>query len=420
MTNLRQLLPLATETTAEAVLADAHEAQKMPLAIGAAETVQFCDAVSHKLLQDPRTISFPEFTALGFWLRKSSIQNLLKTHLHAHTQTKNVPAGLAFLLPPGNVTTLFFYNVALSLLCGNVTLVRLSDKDLPAQNLLIDIVGTCLAEAPEALRRRLMIVRYGHDDAITSALSMGCDLRLIWGGDATVTHMRSLPLPPLANEIAFGDRFSSSALKASAYRHANDKARDELVHQFYNDMYWFDQLACASPRLLVWVGDEKTTSEASDDFNSRLASYAEKKRYVPPSGASTAKLSMSYLALHDLPAQTYQVHNPELTTIALSDLSSLSAFKSVNYGFGLLLTSRLDKLNDLAAYADRRDQTLTVWGFSTEERETFTTTCDGRGFDRIVSVGQALAFEPVWDGHNLFAALTRLVRVVPEKTAKNR
>ena len=236
-------------------------------------------------------------------------------------------------------------------------------------------------------------------------------MRLIWGGDATVAQIRALALPPLANEIGFGDRFSASAINAEAYLTADDQTRANLIAAFANDLFWFDQFACASPRLLVWVGTEITADQASTDFYARLAQHAEDKGINPSAGTPLAKLTMTYLALHDLPVTQHHIYNPALTVVTLADLSTLSPFKRVPYGFGLLLATRLETLGDLATTAERRDQTLTVWGFPPKACEDFVRACGGRGFDRIVPVGHALDFHPIWDGHNLFAAMTRLVQV---------
>ncbi len=409
MTSLSQLLPQEKEATVDEIVALVHTAQQIPLAIGAEETLKFCSDLSQKLLQDERAQAFPELAALGFWLRAASVRRMVQNYLVAETQICPMPLGVVLHLPPGNVPTLFLYSAVISLLCGNVTIVRLSRKDTPSRVFLIELIGACLSLAPESLRQRLILLRYEPNDAITTSLSQACDLRLIWGGDATVAHIRTLPLPPLANEICFGDRFSASAINANAYLAADDQTRASLINAFYNDLSWFDQFACASPRLLVWIGNEAETDQASLDFYHRLSHH---KHPDPNAGVPLAKLNMAYLALHDLPVTLYCVYAPSLTVITLADLSTLSPFKQVAYGFGLLLEARLETLNDLAATAERRDQTLSVWGFSSETCASFVSACGGRGFDRIVPVGQALDFHPIWDGHNLFAAMTRRIQIL--------
>ncbi|RAV23587.1 acyl-CoA reductase, partial [Staphylococcus warneri] len=32
-----------------------------------------------------------------------------------------------------------------------------------------------------------------------------------------------------------------------------------LLEKFYNDVFWFDQMACSSPRLVVWIGEKIET-----------------------------------------------------------------------------------------------------------------------------------------------------------------
>ena len=66
-------------------------------------------------------------------------------------------------------------------------------------------------------------------------------------------------------------------------------------------------------------------------------------------------------------------------------------------------------LDDLVGLISRKDQTLSCFGFGREELETFVRRLAGRGIDRVVPFGSALAFSAVWDGYDLPAEFTRLV-----------
>ncbi|WP_420872013.1 acyl-CoA reductase [Cohnella rhizosphaerae] len=54
----------------------------------------------------------------------------------------------------------------------------------------------------------------------------------------------------MATELTFANRFSFSVLSANAIEEAAEAEMDRLVQQFYNDCYWFQQMACSSPRLV--------------------------------------------------------------------------------------------------------------------------------------------------------------------------
>jgi hypothetical protein len=189
---------------------------------------------------------------------------------------------------------------------------------------------------------------------------------------------------------------------------ADGDSRHRLAERLFNDAYWFDQLACSSPRLLVWVGEAPEVDAARDLLFSELARVVGAKGYKVQPGAAIAKLTFMYGALIDRPIErVYQVGN-ELLVMGLKDLSG---FDRTHPGAGLFFDARVDSLSDLVTFVSRRDQTLTAHGFSAEELTAFARSLHGRGIDRIVEFGEALTFGSLWDGYDLLAELTRTVNV---------
>jgi hypothetical protein len=62
-------------------------------------------------------------------------------------------------------------------------------------------------------------------------------------------------------------------------------------------------------------------------------------------------------------------------------------------------------------HVDRGDQTLSHFGFDPGEPSALAAELNGRGVDRIVPVGQALAFGRFWDGVDLLEEMVRRVHV---------
>ncbi|MDX2028167.1 MAG: acyl-CoA reductase [Alphaproteobacteria bacterium] len=403
MSALLRLLPEKQDISAEIAVSAARAAAAQPLAPGSDDVKKYCGDLSALLLGSAEARSYPELQALGFWLRPASVDSMVKKFL----SSPRTAIGIAFHMPPSNVATLFGYTSSIALLCGNAVLVRLPSAENPVQTLLVSLMQEALAQNSRALRERLILLRYGHDDAVTSELSRACQLRMVWGSDETVEHISALPLPAAARHVSFGDRYSAMALKAAAWLRLNSEERNDVIKQIFNDIYVFDQLACASPRLLVWVGDEKTAAQAAEDFYPRLASCAKARGYMPGAGESIAKQNTNFLALHDLAVAAYTNYGPQLTVLALTGFEGLSTFKKVNYGYGTLLAVRLETLAEFAPHTEARDQTLSCWGFAEDEMQAFAGAGKRRGFDRMVAAGQALTFDPVWDGCNLFDAMTR-------------
>jgi hypothetical protein len=62
-------------------------------------------------------------------------------------------------------------------------------------------------------------------------------------------------------------------------------------------------------------------------------------------------------------------------------------------------------------FVDEGDQTLTHWGLEEAALREFALAAGSRGLDRVVPIGEALAFDVVWDGFHLMDDMLRRVRV---------
>ncbi|MFY9288300.1 MAG: acyl-CoA reductase, partial [Alphaproteobacteria bacterium] len=393
MTKHVQLISESKEISVDHIVQKVRELQKQSLQSPSAEAVRFCTGLSQALLDSKEAQKYPELQTLAFWLRPASHKILLERFLPDHIERS--PVGVVFILPPSNVPTLFGYLSVIALLSGNTCLVRLPSSPHPVQIILTSLIQEILPTFL-SLRERLIILRYNHDDEITAQLSSVCNLRLAWGSDETVDHIAKITLPRDAKHISFGDRFSAAAIKIESYLALDAQERDQLLRKIYNDIYLFDQMACSSPRLIVWGGKKDGLNEAKSDFYGRLSEQTKAHHYQLGAGESIAKLNATYLALYDLAPTSYKNYNPQLTTLTLPNLDQFSNFKRINFGYGLLPDVYIEKLDDFAAYTEPHDQTLVCFGFSPSEIEKFQKAQARLGFDRIVEPGQALTFDPFW------------------------
>jgi hypothetical protein len=69
----------------------------------------------------------------------------------------------------------------------------------------------------------------------------------------------------------------------------------------------------------------------------------------------------------------------------------------------------VDSLDQVAQWATDSDQTVAHFGFEPDVLRAFAVAAGARGVDRVVPIGQALTFGPVWDGHDLVDDLVRRV-----------
>ena len=259
-----------------------------------------------------------------------------------------------------------------------------------------------------ALAGELAVVSYGHEPEPTAALSLEADVRLLWGGDATVGRIRAVPLGPGGHDLTFGDRFSFAVLRPAAVLEATPDELTALAERLFNDAYWFDQMGCASPRLLVWVGAAEAAATAREALFAALERVIAAKAYTLAPGAAIAKLTFTYGALIDRAVTGVHEAGNELSVLTLEDLTG---FDRTHPGAGLFFEARVGALADLVPFVARKDQTVTAHGFSTDELTAFARSLHGRGVDRIVPFGEALSFGSVWDGYDLLAELTRTILV---------
>ncbi len=369
----------------------------------------FCVDLSRALFRDPQARAFPELQALAFWMRKGELLKLKREFEALQSDgTLLVPRGLVFHVPPSNVDTIFVYSWLMSVLSGNTNVIRLSDRAGAAANAICRVFGETLATADASVTANTVVLRYGHDDAITGAISAACDVRVVWGGDTSVNAIRGIALPPHAKEMTFPDRYSLAVLSAGAYLRLDDSGRRDLASRFYNDTFWFDQMACSSPRLVVWIGAREERALASAFFYEFLEHEVQGKGYELAVGPRLNKLTFGYRAILDRPVASYQTFGSEVTVLHLEDIAG---FSREHCGGGLLFQAYAATIDEVTAIVGRREQTLTHFGFSADELRAFARKLNGRGIDRCVPIGQALSFHRFWDGYDLLREFIRTVYI---------
>lgn len=378
---------------------------------------QFCAALSEALFGLPGIRTQPEIVALAYWLRPSMVEAVSQSFADLEDpNTLLVPRGLVLHVPPANVETLFVYSWTLSLLVGNINVVRVSERESVVIDQLRSAIGTLLQEPRfEPVARINRFVHTGHSDEISSALSAIADLRVVWGGDATIEHFRSFPLPPRGRELTFPDRHSLAILGARAVSEIDDAGLDDLTDRFFNDAYWFDQGACASPRLLVWHDpDGRWAAAARRRFHDAMDRTVAAHDYEALTGGAIAKMVRGYRSIMEQAVNDYHAPTNEATWLGMDDLAGYDRDSPGGGIFYEYVSQDLDK--DLSLLVTTRDQTAGYFGVDVELITQLARSLNGRGVDRWVPIGRALDFERVWDGYDLVQEFTKKVIVPHEGT----
>lgn len=373
----------------------------------------FVGALSGRIMRTPEARKYPEIISLAYWMRPSALKAFEKDfRANIVENCLAAPRGMALHFAPANVDTIFLYSCVLSLLAGNANVVRISQSRQNVQTeILLNILRDMLMEAEWAsYRNMLRFITYPHDATLTEELSRHADLRIIWGGDTAVAAVKRAPLSPLSKDITFPDRWSVSVLDAQAVASLGDAALQDLARDFANDGYWFHQMACSSPRSVIWRGSDEDSQPTRTRFweavrtqASRFAEqFSETDYYRKRLDLDTGVLSGNFSCEQKL-------FEDNLTTVILTDAPEM--LKNAPYsGGGMFTECVIHSLSDLTGILDRRCQTIGSFGISDEAWRHFLVGCP-RIVDRVVPIGQALNFGAVWDGMNLISEMTRLVQV---------
>lgn len=379
----------------------------------AEETFALLDGISTALFQSPELRIQPQLAALAFWLRKANTTAMADAFLKTVGAREQVmPRGVAFHVAPSNVDTIFAYSWALSLLAGNSNVVRISQQRSGQLEGLLAVIARVFTEPRwQALAERNRVLSYGHEEQTSRYFSKQADVRVIWGGDATIAQFRALPAKPGTQDVVFADKHSHCAVKASAYVDLDPSRAAALAKAFHGDAYPFDQMACSSPRCVFFVGEPSACREASARFWHMLAQETQRVGQVEPAAVSLNKLSAAFEQCARDPAgawvQALDARAP--TVVHVGRVAEAAAAPACGGGF--FLESFVDALDAIAVVANHSAQTLTHAGFSEVELHEASGTLCRNGFDRVVPVGQALVFSPVWDGYVLLGELTRRVTI---------
>ncbi len=389
-------------------LSDALAGLKYSLQPFSDEAVSFCNEFSKGLFKDAAARRYPEIQALAFWMRRAELARMQAEFAElARQDTVRVPRGTVFHIPPANVDTIFIYSWLIAVLTGNRNIIRLPPRVTEPTAVICRVFNGLLAAAGSALRQNTVMLRYGHEKEITETISAVADVRIVWGGDDTIRAIRAIPLPPHATELTFADRYSFAVIHAGRYLAAGAGQKQKLAEAYFNDIFWFDQMACSSPRLMVWQGEAAETAAASQEFLALLQIQTERRGYQVQTATRLNRFAYACGAAVDGVAAAYR-NVGELTIL---DVESLERFSRKHCGGGLLFQHRVSALEEVVPFIERRDQTMTYFGFELEELRAFAARLNGRGVDRIVPAGQALQFNRFWDGYDLFQELTRHVYI---------
>lgn len=367
-------------------------------------TLEFLNEISRSVFGSRQINKMPAFAALAFWLRKANTSEMIHQNspLYKNENFYTEPRGIVFHVCPANVDTMFVYSFAMSLIMGNKNIIRISARlENEAVKHLLDLIQEVLQQEKYSLfSRYIAIISYEHDSEISSYLSLQADVRVLWGGDKTVEIFKSFPVKVRSKDVVFADRLSCALFHASVFLQLPLPEKQELARKFYNDSFTFDQLGCSSPQSLFFLGNDSENQMAIEELYKLLQDVALTSYQIEP--YSLASLKINYMA-EGICDGTIGNLLFQSNSVVFAESQRPEIMKTCGAGFFYI--HKINQLKDIIPAITRKVQTMSYFGLSKPEVNELATLTFGRGIDRIVPVGAALNFDPIWDGYNLMDEL---------------
>lgn len=376
-----------------------------PLPLFAPMVMDFLHQLATAIKQNKRLSADTAYAALGFWLRPKQLEAFrIRTAGYQH----RLGRGTMFHITPTNIPVLFAYSFIISLLAGNSNIVRLSPRILEKTQPLWDIIHQLLAHPSfRDLQESNALISYEKDSTITASLSAACDGRIIWGGDASIREVRQSPLPPQAIELVFADRYSLAIFDSETLRQSPEDELALWAHHFYNDTYDMDQNACSSPKMVVWLAPAGADIRGIQQRWWQLVARQAARYDLAPLKVSRKYTQLWQFSMTCPALQTIDRFHNLLYVYTLSDLPP--DITTLAGTFGQFFQYTIADLPELLPLLSKKVQTISVLGIDESSLRRQLVAGSALGGDRVVSVGQAMQLDIVWDGHHLLESLSRII-----------
>lgn len=398
---------LPTKDGLDYVLGSPQEFSARPKIPFARDVRAFLAQLSSRLVADAATRLMPDVVSFAWWCRKANIERLAASYNDGGLR---LGRGLAFHVTPTNMPVNFAFSWVFSLLAGNANIVRIPNRDFEQIPFILrHIQETFRAGSFSDIGKMNVFVAYKRQEEITEALSAIADVRIVWGGDATIGTIRKAPLPVRGIDVGFADRYSLCVMDAAQILRVDAGERMRAVNAFFNDAYIMDQNACSSPRLVVWRGSGEEAARAQELFWSALGAEL-RKRYLLSDLGSMDKLVQACRDAIEMENLTGLEREDNLVYRLRLDTPPVG-IESRRCGGGYFYEYVTTDLDSIAAIVTSKYQTLTYYGIDKKELEDFVTCNRLSGIDRIVPVGQAMDIGLIWDGYDLLRTLSRVCDV---------
>ena len=357
----------------------------------APHVLTFVDALAERMRQIGH--ADPDLAAFGFWLRPAALRQ------QAARLQGRAPVGMVFHLVPSNVPMVAFYSWMMALLMGNSSVVRLSSRLHTTQERMLSVLNELFADPHwAAIANRTRFIRYPHANPLTGWLSASCRLRIIWGGDEAIRQIRAVPLSAQAQELVFADRRSVAVIDSQWLVQCDETQWHRLILALQQDCCRFNQQACSSPTTFIWLGAPAPAlrqrflcavfAPFANDPGMTMQRLVNAQRHLCEGGEGQLELLPVVTILTQAATSLDQLHYPGGGVICERVVSDLPALLACPLAIQTCLWIGGERDHLLQGLQENPDCQI----------------------DRVVTPGQALAFDWYWDGKDLLQSCSRCIR----------
>jgi hypothetical protein len=309
-------------------------------------------------------------------------------------QHRAMPRGVVVHWMAGNVPTLSFLSLILSVLCKNINIVKIASvsDDLLAKLLeMISRIEIDGVPVGSTVARSVAVVRAQHNDNMAlDDLSLLADVRIFWGSDPGITALRSRPTKMHTSDLVFSAKTSFMLIDAPSLATADF---DALSRRMAVDISVFEQKACASPHTLLLQTDDPAIIVA---FAQALKKALEKTlAMLPKAQPSPNEVSaiLNLRAQYDMFYQAWYSSGIEYTLLSDNEIKLGPAI-----GNRTVYIRAFQEIGSVASVLPVNIQSVGILA-SKENYGLFTTRLAEAGVNRFTRLGGMTQFEVPWDGY---------------------
>ena len=382
--------------------------QSLPFKIYDESVIDFLSEISKEIFSESKeNESLRIFSYFALWSRKNNLLRLKKKRTDIE---KRYGRGLALHIAPSNVITNILFTISFGLLSGCPSIIRISEKNISEFKKILLIIEKVISKDKfKFLKEYLSIISYEHDDNINKSLSLISDIRVIWGGNTTISYFKKFETNPRNLDIVFPNRTSMAIVSGEWLRTTNKKETKIIAKSFANDIALFSQRACSSPKKLLIFDDKADESDINKLLNNFLLecddainSIKNKENFHRLNNFKSASYLSTFLSDN---YETFKGNN--IFAIYYVDERILNDDKP--FENCCLSVNKIKRLSEIKNFINKENQTIVQIGLNNNNIKELINISAPKGTDRVVKPGMALNMDIFWDGYDTVSLMSRII-----------